>query len=808
MTNPLGAKPSVDTSEFKSAIRSMNTDLRVLESGFRATAAGLSDWTKDATTLEARMKTLNSQIDIQKQKVALTRAEYERIAAEKGKTSDAARALEIQLNKENQRLNEMESELGQTDSSLQQFKTANNQAGSSVENLGNDVASTETKMITFGDVMTGMAGIVQTAVLGMITVIGTLVVAIGGVGLAIGKMVFSASDAAGKLTDISTQIGISTTRLQEFQYIGDQVGVTLDTISGAQARLVRSMATAQDQQAKFDEQLDNGVMEDQIKVPVDMAAAFNQLGVSFVDSSGHLRDQQAVFNDLIDALGKVQNPAERDALAMKLFGKSAQELNPLIKTGAKGLAEMAQQAHDVGAVMSEDTVAGLDNFGDTMANIQNAIKGVLGTLAAQFLPIFQKVADNLQNLFKSEQFKRTLAELTQILSNFATVAASVLDKLFSGDYKGALAEVFGADNAASILSFINTIRNFIFDTLIPFATQHAAEIKAALIGIGAVLGGAVIVTAISAIVAALSGIGGIIALIVAAVGVLSAAWAGNWGGIRDTVTQIWENNLKPALESLWQVLSGTLLPAIQYLWTYISTNLFPLLQALGAFISAVFNLYLRVMAGLWQNEVLPAIQVVWNFLSTYLFPLLQALGSFIGAVFNLALRVMTGLWQNELLPALQDIYGWMNDNIFPIFRTIGDYLANTFGPIIQDIAGFFSNNLSPALGGINDMIKDAIDWLYQMTDALNNIQLPDWLTPGSPTPWEIGLIGINRAMRDLNQELPAMAKNLNLQPNGLPLGLSSVKNSTNNNVQVIGNVVIRGDTTAGSLGAALKGRAY
>ena len=160
------------------------------------------------------------------------------------------------------------------------------------------------------------------------------------------------------------------------------------------ARLVRSMSTATEQNAEWDAALlKSGKQEDEFEGKVgDLALAFNTLGVKTVDSNGNLRDSQAVFDDVIDALGKIENPVERDALAMQIFGKSAQELNPLIKAGSDELARLAQEAHDVGAVMDEETVAGLEAFDDTVASIQAGVKGMLGTLAGQFLPVAKLVA--------------------------------------------------------------------------------------------------------------------------------------------------------------------------------------------------------------------------------------------------------------------------------------------------------------------------------------------------------------------------------------------------------------------------------
>jgi phage-related protein len=119
--------------------------------------------------------------------------------------------------------------------------------------------------------------------------------------------------------------------------------------------------------------------------------AFDTLGVSIKDANGNLRDSEAVFADTINALGGIQNEAERDALSMEIFGKSAQELNPLIKAGSAELARLSEEAHKVGAVMSEEDVAAFESFDDTLASLQAGLKGTLGTLAGAFLPGFQAI---------------------------------------------------------------------------------------------------------------------------------------------------------------------------------------------------------------------------------------------------------------------------------------------------------------------------------------------------------------------------------------------------------------------------------
>jgi phage-related protein len=551
--------------------------------------------------------------------------------------------------------------------------------------------------------------------------------------------VLSAAEAGSELQDMSDKTGISTQRLQELKFIGNQTGVSLDTITGAQARLIRSMASAQDETGA-------------------QAEAFKALGVSVTDSNGNLRDSQAVFADLVDALGGIDNAAERDALAMQIFGKSAQELNPLIKLGAEGMAEMTQQAHDLGAVMSEDAVAALDEFDDMLSGLQDGVKGTLGTLATAFLPVFQKLASVFQ-----EQVLPVIQRFVAIVSsNLAPVIQQIVDLIgvfASGDIRGGLAQLLGADNADAIINLASIVRDFIQNTLIPFFTTHAGEISSSLQSIiGVIISVATIVTE------------------------LAIAWVQAWIRIHEMTSSVWEF-LRPVFEVLGNWLSVVIPAAVQFL-----TNT-------------------------WTGVLLPALQTVWGFIEGSLFPLFQALAEFINAVFNLVLRALAGLWQNVLLPALQAVHGFLEANVFPIFRTIGDYLSNTFKPILDGLATFLRNNLVPAFAGISNAIAIAIDWIRSMAEAINNLSLPDWLTPGSPTPWELGLIGINKAMRELNQHIPQMAIGLH----GVGLAGASVGAGTqtigsqsvqNDQFQFFAPVIVNGDTSPSGFGSALKGKRF
>ena len=87
-------------------------------------------------------------------------------------------------------------------------------------------------------------------------------------------------------------------------------------------------------------------------------------------------DQKKYFLRQLDALGKVGNETERDALAMQLFGKSALELNPLINAGSEAFKALGQEAQTMGLIVAEDTVQQFGAFDDSMNVMNSTIQSV------------------------------------------------------------------------------------------------------------------------------------------------------------------------------------------------------------------------------------------------------------------------------------------------------------------------------------------------------------------------------------------------------------------------------------------------
>jgi hypothetical protein len=135
------------------------------------------------------------------------------------------------------------------------------------------------------------------------------------------------------------------------------------------------------------------------------------------------------FNDAITALAGIENPTERDAIAMALFGKSAMELNPLIKAGSDELAALAAQAHAVGAVMTEEDVNALDDVGDSAAMMGQTFKGITGHLAGAFAPVLSTAITLLNNFLANPKVQKGLENLRDGISGLLQSSLLVLKQV-------------------------------------------------------------------------------------------------------------------------------------------------------------------------------------------------------------------------------------------------------------------------------------------------------------------------------------------------------------------------------------------
>ena len=231
-------------------------------------------------------------------------------------------------------------------------------------------------------------------------------------GAALGGLAYKAGASADEINTLAKQTGLSTEEIQKFKYATEIIDVPLETLTKSMAKLTKSMQTIKEAK-EMGRQLTGASL------------AFDELGVSVLDVDGNMRSNDDVFAEMIDKLGKMENETQRDAYAMQIFGKSAQDLNPLILGGADALKKLGDEAEAAGLILSQDALDAANDFNDVIdevkATVTNAALKMGSSLVKDLLPAIKNVSTSVVNFM--EWF---LKNKDFLLTSIAAVGAMLL----------------------------------------------------------------------------------------------------------------------------------------------------------------------------------------------------------------------------------------------------------------------------------------------------------------------------------------------------------------------------------------------
>ena len=415
------------------------------------------------------------------------------------------------------------------------------------------------------------------------------------------------------------------------------------------------------------------------------------------------------------------------------------------------------------ALIMEQTAVAQGDFAKTsdgLANQQRTLKASFANVQAEvgtaLLPLMQTLAQTLTGIFSDPSFQTGLATFVDLLGQAASAALELLPVVMDLFLKGL---GWLAENEGVIVGVLAAIATAVG---VHLYTSFMASLPALI----------AFATAAWPVIAVMAAVG-------AAAYLLYEAWTNNWGGMRDTLTELWTNTIQPALANLqlWlqtnipvavqfltDLWNNTLLPALMTAWAWMQANLIPMLTDFYNWLQTNIPVAVQYLTDQWNNVLWPALQAVWSWIDANLIPLLKSIANVLDAALTLAVTAMAGLWEKTLQPALEKAGKYIEDNLYPMLENLGNLLSNTVGPIVETVAGFVGGKLASAFEGVSGAIQGAIGWLDDLAGKLKRINLPDWMTPGSPTPWEIGLLGVVGAMRTLSQTaLPQLDAQLSMQ---------------------------------------------
>jgi predicted nucleic acid-binding Zn-ribbon protein len=578
-------------------------------------------------------------------------------------------------------------------SGTKDVKPAADEMTKAVENSGKSADDAGNKFDALGGILKGIGGVMA----GAFTAIGGAVIA-GTKALSD----FSVETAAYADTFItmSTVTGVSAEALQAYSYAADLVDVSLETMTGSMAKNIKSMTA-----------YTNGNKQ--------AIAAYDSLGVSVTDANGNLRDSETVYWELIDALGKIEDETARDSTAMTLFGRSAQELNPLIAQGSAGIAELTKEAHDMGAVLSDDALMNAGAFDDTIQRLKQGSDAAKRNLGTVLMPTLNNLGTTGVELLA--KFNKALSESGGDLSAVANILGEVV---------GDVADVILKELPTIInmvMSLVGAIGNALLENL-PMIANTASQLIMTLLDAMVVALPLITQGAVQLLLTLTQGIlDNLPALVEAAVHMVSALVSGIGDALPTLIpamvdavmlmAQTLFDNLPMLMDAALKLIVGLaegLIAAIpkliERLPELISSILNFLLGNIPKFVQAGIDLLMAIVKDLPTiiKAIVKAVpQIITAIINAIIdnYPLIVEAGFELFKALIQALPEIWGLLYDGMMQLLTGIYLALESGI-PRLVDFGKQMIEGIWNGISSVANWLREKISGFFGGVVDNIKD------------------------------------------------------------------------------------------------------
>lgn len=354
-------KINLDYSEFSGGITECQRKMGLLTEQFKMQQSALGNNASEVDKLTLAQSTLQQKIDLQVQIVEKASEKFKALSESQDATSAQIDNAQKAYTKQITTLNELTNELEKVNDKLEEVKDEESNVSSSTEETSGSFQN------------------LASSITAPVAVMASLVSAMQQTAQALGDIATKSTQLADDLATTAVQMGVTTTTLQELSYAAAFVDVSVETMQSSMSKLTKSMSDAQSGSATAQN-------------------AFRQLGVSIQEADGSLKSSEEVFYEVIDALGEIANPTERDAVAMQIFGKSAQELNSLIEAGSGSLQAYGAEAEALGIVLSESDVQALAEMQNSFDRLNSVMDAAQNKVSAAIAPAFAGIADVISNM--------------------------------------------------------------------------------------------------------------------------------------------------------------------------------------------------------------------------------------------------------------------------------------------------------------------------------------------------------------------------------------------------------------------------
>lgn len=442
--NYIGIAMGIDVSSLKAGLADANKQIQLANSEFKAASSGMDDWTKSTEGITAKVKQLDTVLQMQKSKLAGLNAEYDKVVKSQGENSEAARKLKVQINNQQAVVNKTEQEFNNYSETLKQAEAGNIDLTDTVLKNGKALNKQGDAAKESGSKLDGLKSVAK-GVVGGIAAIGAAAVAAVGGFLSLAESTREFREDTAKLNSAFEAAKLSA----------DSASATYKTLFGAigesdtaveAAQQIALLANSEEEAAKWAELATGvvGTFGDALKAETFFEAANEtiKLGEATGAFTQMLEGTGASVDEFNAGLAACTTEEEKQAYMLEISNKLLGDAGAAYNETAKDIieareaeAELTQAMAELGAIaepimttlklIAVDLLKAITPFVELIGEgLKGAIEGAAGAtdkLAEGLGGVINALVERLMNMLP------TVLEV--ILQLIPTIANTLLDAL-------------------------------------------------------------------------------------------------------------------------------------------------------------------------------------------------------------------------------------------------------------------------------------------------------------------------------------------------------------------------------------------
>ena len=753
----LNVKIGLDASGFQNGIASLNREMRVVQSEFKASTATLGDHGKGLEGLKLKSDSLTRQTEIQKQKVEALEGAHKKSMESKGQDAKATQDLEIKLNKARAQLSYMEKDLSGINKEIDVQSSGWYKLGQALKPVGQ-------KMQDIGKGMESVGKDLSTKVTLPIAGFGAAAVKIG-------------MDFEQSMSKVKAMSGATGDEMVLLEQAARDAGATTSKSAKDAADALGYMALAGWDTSTSIEglmpvlRLSEAGNIDLAKASSLVTDSMSALGLTTADLPGYLdivaqtaRSSNTDIDQMAEAYLKVGGtlrglgvPLEESALALGLLANSGIKgseagtaLNAVMAnlTAPTGRAKDALEELGFSAFDSSGNFKGLENV---LFELKDKLAGMSEEQKSTYLAM----------IGGKEHVKDLNALLNGLDDSYEDLTMSIKDsegaledvaKTMQDNNKGSLTELSSALEELglkiydilkpSIAAIVESIQGFVdkLNSLSPAQQEAIVKIGLLVAAIGPVLiilGKLVafigsVVSAFSAISGAVAAAGGAMAILtgpvgiaIAVIGALVAAGVAlykNWDTIKEWASNVWEgikDMMSGVAESIMNIWEGVKV-GIAFVWEVIKSIFESAWLVISTIVQTYINIVTAVIEVAWQ-VIQTVTTLVWETISGVITGVWEAIVNFMTPIIEVISNMISTAWET-IKTVTETVFNLVSELISTVWTGIVDFISPIIDVIVNVVTTAW-NGLQIVTTTVMNVIKTVITTIW---NAIKTVTMTVW----------------------------------------------------------------------------------